>query len=236
MKQGIWDYKTLSEHYDLYRYTSEEDMFIDTLRQEKFEHLLSPSQSMVLLDVGTGTGSGLTFFHDKVGTIIGLDGTIEMLARAKEKMALEKMENAGLIHANALSVPLPDNSVDAVISLNFIHLFVPVQKQRPFFHEMERVVKPGGMLVIEFDNALLGVFLGVYRKYCVKDIGYNWPWDLYRLPSTTRVAEILGYSLPGTKKLCAFNKTVARAYSKLANVFPLKYFANRVLVKFTKVS
>lgn len=235
MKQtGISDYKELSKTYDSIRYSAESDLFIDHLRAEKLRELLKPSKDMTVLDVGTGTGSGLMFLHEHVSTIIGLDGTIEMLHQAQEKISSKNMKSPKLVHANALQIPIADNTLDAVISLNFIHLFTPAQNQKPFFKEMERVVKPGGIIIVEFDNALLGILVGIFRKYFVKDIGYNWPWDIYRLPSDTDVKKITGYSFPGTKKLYKINKRLARMHSVIASIFPFKYFGNKFLVRFEK--
>jgi len=233
-KTGIQDYEKLSETYDSVRYTDEGDLFIDSLREEKLRHLLQPSKTMTILDVGTGTGSGLTFFREKVSMIIGLDGTIEMLNKAKEKISAKNKCNVGLIYANALQIPIADNVFDAVISLNFIHLFTPVQNQRPFLKEMVRVIKSGGVLIVEFDNALLGLCLGIFRKFFVKDIGYNWPWDIYRLRLDMKVSKVVGISLPGTKKLFKINKKLAKVYSNIANIFPFNYLASRLLVKFEK--
>jgi ubiquinone/menaquinone biosynthesis C-methylase UbiE len=232
---GIQDYGKLAKTYDLMRYTDEGALFIDSLRAEKLGHLLRPSKTMTVLDVATGTGSGLTFLYEKVSMSIGLDGTVEMLNKAKEKILAKNMCNVGLIHANALQIPIAENVFDAVISLNFIHLFTPVQKQRPFLQEMARVVKPGGTVVIEFDNAFLGLFLGLYRKFFVKDIGYNWPWDIYRLNPTMKVSMVVGICLPGTKRLFKTNRTLARIYADLASIFPFKYLANRLLVKYEKI-
>ncbi len=209
-------------------------LFINNLREEKLGHLLQPSKTMTVLDVGTGTGSGLMFFCNNVNKMVGLDGTKEMLDEAQKKLSAKNIRNVELIHANALDIPWPDKTFDAVISLNFIHLFTPAREQKPFITEMMRVTKDDGAVIVEFSNAFLGLGLGVYRKFFVKDIGYNWLWDIYRMNANMKVSKVVGLNLPGTKKMFKIHKKLATIYSNIASIFPFKFLANRLLVKFEK--
>ena len=120
----IQQYTKLAKNYDKKRYIKEDDSFIDFLRKERFKKLLNPDKNMILLDVGTGTGSGLLFFSNAVKTMTGLDGTKAMLRKAKSKIRKNKIDNAFIVQANALQMPFKDEQFAAVISLNFIHLFL----------------------------------------------------------------------------------------------------------------
>ncbi|MCD4739504.1 MAG: ubiquinone/menaquinone biosynthesis methyltransferase [Anaerolineae bacterium] len=96
-----------------------------------------------LLDVGTGTGEFALAAHEHFSTarVVGVDITLAMLAQAKRKPAQQRVAwNAG----DALHLPYPDNTFDAVISA-FIMRNVPDVGQA--FAEQTRVVRPGGKII-----------------------------------------------------------------------------------------
>ena len=79
------------------------------------------------------------------GRVIGVDMTAEMLQRARvgqEKLGLTNVE----FHQSTIDrLPLPDNSVDCVISNCVINL---VPDKLAVFHEILRVLKPGGRVAL----------------------------------------------------------------------------------------
>jgi SAM-dependent methyltransferase len=96
----------------------------------------------VVLDAGCGTGRALPALRAAVGpagTVIGLDHTPQMLAKAREK------GNDGLVLADAGRLPFADGSLDAVFAAGLVmHLPDPVDGLR----ELARVTRPGGRLVL----------------------------------------------------------------------------------------
>jgi SAM-dependent methyltransferase len=96
----------------------------------------------VVVDAGCGTGRALPALRAAVGpagTVVGLDHTPQMLARAQEK------GNGGLILADAGRLPFADGSVDAVFAAGLVmHLPDPVDGLR----ELARVTRAGGRLVL----------------------------------------------------------------------------------------
>ncbi|UWZ60111.1 methyltransferase domain-containing protein [Dactylosporangium aurantiacum] len=96
----------------------------------------------VVVDVGCGTGRALPALRAAVGptgTVIGLDHTPQMLAKAREK------GNGGLVLADAGRLPFADGSVDAVFAAGLVmHLPDPADGLR----ELARVTRPGGRLVL----------------------------------------------------------------------------------------
>lgn len=221
-KEQIKDYTKDAENYDSKRYIGKDAEFIDDIRRSRLKKLLNPNKGMKILDVGTGTGSGVIFFANNAKEMIGLDATQAMLDEAQKKADKLGIKNIKLVHGNALKLPFDDESFDSVMSLNFIHLFKPVENQKRLVKEMERVLKKGGSLVIEIDN---------YLHY--RELGNNFK-DIYRLSNSMKIEKIIGTTLTKTKKLFWVNKHLAKLYSSLAMISPFKYLAHRFIVRFRK--
>ena len=106
------------------------------------------SEGEVVVDLGCGGGMDVFLAANKVGEtgrVIGIDMTAEMLVRAragKEKLGRSNVE----FHQSTIDrLPLPDNSVDCVISNCVINL---VPNKLAVFHEILRVLKPGGRVAL----------------------------------------------------------------------------------------
>ncbi len=101
-----------------------------------------------VLDLGSGAGADVLISARRVGPTgkaIGLDMTDEMLDLARRNARLAGIHNAEF-HAGYLeAIPLPDASVDIVISNCVLNL--SVDKPRAM-HEAARVLKPGGRFAI----------------------------------------------------------------------------------------
>jgi arsenite methyltransferase len=105
---------------------------------------LDPGQAVV--DLGCGAGADLLIAAQMVGPegrVIGVDMTPAMLDRARESAAAMGLANVELHEGVIESLPLPDRSVDAVISNGVIDLIVD---KDAVFDEIDRVLRPGGRL------------------------------------------------------------------------------------------
>jgi ubiquinone/menaquinone biosynthesis C-methylase UbiE len=72
-----------------------------------------------VLDVGCGTGAALPALSEAVGThgrVVGIDGSHNMLARAKQTVALHDLHNVELYEMDATTPDLPDSSFSAVFA------------------------------------------------------------------------------------------------------------------------
>jgi arsenite methyltransferase len=102
----------------------------------------------VVLDLGSGGGIDVLLSARRVGAagkVYGLDMTDEMLALARRNAVEAGAPNVEFLKGEMESIPLPDASVDVVISNCVINL----STDKPaVFAEMHRVLRPGGRIGI----------------------------------------------------------------------------------------
>ncbi len=107
------------------------------------------SAGETVLDLGSGGGSIDVLLSARrvgpTGKAFGLDMTDEMLALARENQRKAGVENVEFLKGEIESIPLPDNSVDVVISNCVINLSADKDK---VLREALRVLKPGGRFAV----------------------------------------------------------------------------------------
>jgi arsenite methyltransferase len=107
---------------------------------------LKPGQ--VVLDLGSGAGLDVLLSARRVapgGHAYGVDMTDEMLALANANRERSGVSNATFLKGTIESVPLPDESVDVVISNCVINL---AEDKGAVINEAFRVLRPGGLFAV----------------------------------------------------------------------------------------
>ena len=124
----------------------------------------------VVLDLGSGGGIDVLLSAKRVGPTgkaYGLDMTDEMLSLAEENKRKSGIQNVEFLKGQIENIPLPDNTVDVIISNCVINLSANKDK---VLAEAFRVLKPGGRFAVS-DVVTRGEMLPEIRKSVLLWVG-----------------------------------------------------------------
>lgn len=113
-----------------------------------FFDLANLTSGETVVDLGSGSGMDALYAATHVGPtgrVVGIDFTLEQLDKARKLAAGVGADHVEFIEGRIESLPLPDASVDCVISNGVINL---APDKRAVFAEAARVLRPGGRLAI----------------------------------------------------------------------------------------
>ena len=123
-----------------------------------------------VLDIGSGLGVDSFIAAAKVGKtgkVTGIDISKGEVRHATKRASVRGLdpENIEFIHSDMEKIPLPDNSVDCVISNG---AFCLAPNKRKSFEEIKRVLKPGGRFSVACTTLLQGLDESIKWPICMQ--------------------------------------------------------------------
>lgn len=230
-------YNKEAANYDRHRFRHAKGQVFNTVEQRRIYDLLGVQPGQTLLDVAAGTGRIAAYMAQQGLNVTALDLTHNMLLQAQARAA--DLDNIRFVESNGRVLPFADNQFDAVISIRFLHLF-PARLHRPFVQEMWRVLKPGGVMLVQFDSALAGGVVTypreAYRQFIRghKPRHYVWPHDIARVFAGIEPRTIHGFSPIGARALRSVHPGSARMLERALASGLRGFLANRVFVRAVK--
>ena len=121
---------------------------------------LLPPMGARLIEVGAGFGR-LANEYAGYTEVVLLDASEALLEAAR--LQTEGDSRVSVVLGDAYQLPFPDASFDAAVCIRVLHHF---EDPRPAIHELARVLRPGGVLVIESSNKrnIKGVIAYLIRR------------------------------------------------------------------------
>lgn len=155
------------------------DRLISPPDADQLRQLLDLPAPGVMLDVGGGTGRVAVLLQALVDRLILSDPSFKMLRQAQSKAG-----NLMLVQGQAERLPFPDGFFDRVLVVDALHHF---RDQQQAVHELARVVRPGGRLVIEEPNInrLSGKLVAFFEKLALMGSRFYPPAALREMAAAT---------------------------------------------------
>lgn len=139
---------------------------IDTIWRKKAINLLKADHPQKILDVATGTADVAIEAAKRLSPeqIVGVDISVEMLEVGRKKIARKGLQEIiTLKEGDSENLPFPDNTFDALTVAFGVRNFENLEQG---LREMQRVLKPGGKVVIlEFSKPSTFPFRQLYQFY-----------------------------------------------------------------------
>jgi len=219
------DYTKEAEVYDLKRFAHQAGQFYAELsNQIIFDHL-EAKQGDRILDLATGTGRVSVGLAEKGVSIFGADLTWKMIERAREKATKKGLKNVSFHLADGLQLPYKDNTFDKIVSIRFFHI-LPFEMQKAILQEVRRVLKPGGIFIVEFNSPFAGLFLWAWRR----DHLVIWPRQVRELFQGMTIVKKVGVMLPGLGRIAKVNPQLGYTLGRRFDFFPFNHLCNQILI------
>jgi ubiquinone/menaquinone biosynthesis C-methylase UbiE len=154
-------YSGEASRYDRVRFGAVGGNAFNTDEQATAQALLGLRPGQSLLDVAAGTGRIAIYLAEHGLQVTALDLTRNMLEQARLRSEAAAIDGIHFVEGNGRVLPFANAQFDAVIAIRFLHLF-PAALHGPFIQEMWRVLRPGGVLLVQFNSACAGAFVGAW--------------------------------------------------------------------------
>jgi methionine biosynthesis protein MetW len=183
------------------------------------------------LDIGCGEGTLCNAVRDRFAETHGIDIAEDAVARARTKGVIAVRANL-----NSDPIPYPDGTFDTVATLDVIeHVFDPVR----FVHEVRRVLRPGGVLVLSTPNIrklqrIVTLIRGHFPGTSYDPVGFD-GGHLHYFTSRD-VVELLsrqGFTIVSVAGICGDRRTwkYRLAVGLLGKNFEREFLSSAIIVK-----
>jgi ubiquinone/menaquinone biosynthesis C-methylase UbiE len=158
---------------------------VDRVEKEAIFALLPEVGGQRVLDVGCGTGNISLALAHRGAQVVGLDASVPMLARARDKAGWQDLSISWVTGA-AGQLPFGDGSFDGVVCILALD-FIPDRSGA--LHEMVRVLRPGGFLTVAVLNrcsfwTLKRVIRACFRPSLWREVKFTTSKELWRFLSS----------------------------------------------------
>lgn len=158
-------YDRLAEEYDASRFGGPFGEFHAANMLWLIDRLLPPHlEPSLVLDVAAGTGIAAIHLARQGHVVAGVDISEPMVRIGHEKARADTLPVTFCV-GNARHLPYPDDTFDVLVSTMFLYLDWSQADRLAFMAEMRRVLKPGGLLVLEILNPLWSGLVEWYQRF-----------------------------------------------------------------------
>lgn len=145
-KKQFYQDSAVAADYDDHRFKSKRRAKRNRLKWEAIQKALQVTQSVKkILDIPCGTGRFTPDLANQGYEVIGGDISVQMMHEAQKLESSDTLH--GYIQADAENLPFPDNSLDCIMSIRFMHHIDPATRIR-ILTDMKRVTKK--WLIIDY--------------------------------------------------------------------------------------
>jgi ubiquinone/menaquinone biosynthesis C-methylase UbiE len=155
--RGYWEKSPDISDFEFDRGASPRRAEIEHLSGAELTAFIDPKPSEVVLDAGCGAGTSVLLLAPKARRIVAMDYAASAVTRCSKRVMDRKLSNVALLRGDVRSIPLPDSSVDKVISISVLQYIDDIEV-RQAFQEFRRVTRPGGFVVLHVKN-LMSLYL-----------------------------------------------------------------------------
>ncbi|MCL4113314.1 UNVERIFIED_CONTAM: hypothetical protein GTU68_039344 [Idotea baltica] len=131
----------MSDEYEMSGYKEEADLGLGCGLPTQFAMI---KEGNTVVDLGSGAGNDCFVARHEAGVtgkVIGIDFTPEMINLARKNAVISNYNNVEFRQGDIEDMPVVESSVDVVVSNCVLNL---LPKKDKIFHEISRVLKPGG--------------------------------------------------------------------------------------------
>jgi len=149
---------------------------IELEHKHRYLYALAYAKGKVVLDIASGEGYGTALLASQAARVYGVDISEEAVAHAKEKY---KLPNVEYRQGTCAKIPLPDNTVDFLVSFETIEHHT---EHEQMLAEIKRVLKPGGLVLVSSpDKETYTDKPNYHNPYHIKELYKNEFETLFRL-------------------------------------------------------